>query len=199
MTISYVLGNSLYLNLTNKCPNNCDFCVRNNTDHLGDAESLWLEQEPSHGEIINDLEKRDLDSFDSIVFCGYGEPLERLDEVVEVSKYIRSRTDKPIRINTNGLSDLINGKNSAERLRGLVDIVSISLNASDSEKYDEVCHSVYGRKAFGAMLEFASASKKFIPRVILSVVDTIGAEEIEKCRAIAREIGVEYRVREYIE
>ncbi|MBR6407063.1 MAG: TIGR04100 family radical SAM protein [Clostridia bacterium] len=199
MTISYVLGNSLYLNLTNKCPNNCDFCVRNNTDHLGDAESLWLEREPSHGEIINDLEKRDLDSFDSIVFCGYGEPLERLDEVVEVSKYIRSRTDKPIRINTNGLSDLINGKNSAERLRGLVDIVSISLNASDSEKYDEVCHSVYGRKAFGAMLEFASASKKFIPRVILSVVDTIGAEEIEKCRAIAREIGVEYRVREYIE
>ena len=130
MTLSYEVGNGLYLNITNKCPCNCTFCIRNNGDGAYGSDPLWLEHQPTAEEIIEDLKKRKLDSYDEIVFCGYGEPTCELEILKTVSGYIRSVTKTPVRINTNGLSDLINKRNTAPEFKGIADTVSISLNAS---------------------------------------------------------------------
>ena len=198
MTISYVVENSLYLNITNSCPNSCDFCVRNNSDSVGDADTLWLEYEPSFDEIINDLLKRDLNIYNEIVFCGYGEPFERIDDIIDICGWLKENNNIKIRINTNGLGDLIQSKKTAPMLKGFIDTVSISLNASTPAKYDDICHSVFGAAALPAIIEFATESKNYIDNVIFTVVDTLSKEEIENCRKIAQECGVLFRVRTYI-
>ena len=172
MTLSYEVDGGLYLNITNKCPCNCTFCIRNNGDGAYGSDPLWLEHQPSAEEIIEDLKKRELDSYKQIVFCGYGEPTCELELLKTVSAYLRSVTKTPIRINTNGLSDLINKRNTAPEFKGV--------------------------DSFEAMLRFAENVKAYVPDVVLTVVDIIGEEEIERSRRIAESIGVRLRVREYI-
>jgi radical SAM enzyme (TIGR04100 family) len=198
MTITYKLGNGLYVNMTNRCSNRCDFCIRNFGDHIGDSDGLWLDHEPTVDETADDIIKNAPDCTE-IVFCGYGEPLMRLDDVVEVCKKVKPATGLPIRINTNGQSDLINGRPTARELAGLVDTVSISLNAPDALGYEQICHSDYGENAYAALLDFAADCKKYIPHVVLSVVDVMKPEDIEKCRTVAANVGVNFRVREMIE
>ncbi len=198
MTISYIFEGSLYINMTNRCTNRCDFCVRTNTDALGDADSLWLEREPTVDEVIADLSARDLSQFPEIVFCGYGEPTCRLDDVIAVCDWLHAHCDVPVRINTNGLSDLEYGCDTVEKLKGHVDALSVSLNCSTAEEYDRICHSKFGLKAHPAMLDFAARAAKVIPSVTLTVVDTIPDEEIEACRKLAQQAGTKFRVRSYI-
>lgn len=200
MTALYTLGNSLYVNVTNKCPCACVFCIRNNGDEIKDSGSLWFEgAEPSAEEIIAEFDKFDLSQFDSVVFCGYGEPLERIDVVCKVAEFLRGITKLPIRLNTNGLSDLINGEeHTAYKLEGLIDTVSISLNAPDAESYQKVTNSSFGEKSFQAMLDFASDCKDFAD-VVFTVVDVIDKEQIQRCSQIADTMGIPLRVREYIE
>ncbi|AVX20796.1 MULTISPECIES: TatD family nuclease-associated radical SAM protein [Carboxydocella] len=194
MITNYQLGNSLYLNITNACTNRCDFCIRNTTQGPGE-KSLWLEREPLAREIIADL-PADLKQFDEVVFCGYGEPLVRLEVVKEVAAYLRQQQVKSIRINTNGQANLIHRRNIVPDLVGLVDVVSISLNAENAEKYQAKCHSVYGKEAYSALLEFAAECRKHLPRVILTVVDD-GTVDIGACHKIAETLGVELRIRHY--
>lgn len=191
----YRYGNSLYINLTNKCSNACDFCIRNNGDGIGDSGNLWLDREPNAEEVIERITA--FDNFCELVFCGYGEPTYKIDELVKVAKYAKERGIKT-RLNTNGHGNLINGYDITEKLDGLLDIVSISLNGHTAEKYDEVCHSVYGLDGFTAMLEFA---KKCVERgieTVMSVVN-IGDIDIKKCRELALSLGATLKVREYIE
>ena len=133
MTITYEGNNSIYVNMTNRCPCNCVFCLRHNKDHVFNSESLWLEREPTVKEICDNIDSLDLGKYDEVVFCGYGEPTERLHDLLEVAAYIKSKGEKKIRINSNGLSDLINGEKTAHLLKGLIDTVSISLNATNKE------------------------------------------------------------------
>ncbi len=199
MTLSYEVGDGLYLNITNKCPCNCTFCIRNNGDGAYGSDPLWLEHQPSFEEIAADLEKRDLDSYKEIIFCGYGEPTCELELLKQVSAYIRSVTKTPIRINSNGLSDLINKRDTAAEFKGVCDVMSISLNASNSAAYHAVTRpSFKGVDSFAAMLDFAKRVKQYVPDVMLTVVDIIGEEEIERSRKLAESIGVRLRVREYI-
>lgn len=199
MTITYEVGDSLYVNITNRCPNACDFCVRTHGASYGSADSLWLEREPTAEEIEADIEKRELGRYRELVFCGYGEPLERIDELCRVCRFVKQRHPSvQIRVNTNGLSDLIHKRRTAPELEGLVDVLSISLNSATPEGYDRLCHPKFGLAAHPALLAFAKDAKSYVPRVVLSVVDTIGEEEIEKCRVLAKEAGAEYRVRKYI-
>ncbi len=200
MTLSYEVGKGLYLNITNKCPCNCTFCIRNNGDGAYGSDPLWLEHQPTAAEVIENLKQRELDKYDEIVFCGYGEPTCELEILKEVAKYIRSVTKKPIRINTNGLSDLINKRNTAPEFEGVADTISISLNASDADAYDKVTRpSFKGVNCFEEMLGFASRVKEYVPNVVFTVVDIIGEEEIKKSQAIADSVGIKLRVREYIE
>ena len=200
MTITYVFEGNLYINITNQCPNNCEFCLRNNTDSVGDSESLWLDREPSKEEILSDILKIDLKKYPELVFCGYGEPTCRLDDMLYICSKIKEISNIKIRVNTNGLSDLINGKNTAINFKNLVDTLSISLNASNKEEYDKICHSEFGINAFDAVINFTKNSLKYIPNVYLSIVYTgDNKSEIEKCRNLCKKIGATLKIRDYID
>lgn len=201
MTITYELGDSLYVNLTNKCSNDCDFCVRNAHDNVNGRDNLWLEREPSLDEIKSDFEKRDLSKYSSVVFCGFGEPFMRFDIMLETAKWLKATySDIKIRINTNGQGNLIEERDVTPELNGLIDCISISLNAENAEKYQAVCHSEYGEAAYEKILEFATLAKRYVPKVVFTVVEVVmPPEAIEECRKIAEKCGVSFRVREYIE
>lgn len=195
MTILYDYKESLYVNITNQCPCACVFCIRKETDHVGNSDSLWLDHEPTIEEVKKEFEKFDLEKYDEIVFCGYGEPLVRINEVVEISKYIRSISDIKIRINTNGLSDLIHNKKTAILLKDNIDSVSISLNAPNKTRYNEVTRPKFGEKSFDALLDFARDCKKYLGEVNFSVVDEISDKEIEESQILADKMNIPLRVR----
>lgn len=195
-TITYVYGDKIYLNLTNKCSNNCEFCIRRNNDGLLDYY-LWLDKEPTADEVIADLEKYELEKYDEAVFCGFGEPLYAIDVLIETADWLKAHGVKT-RLNTNGQAGLISGPDTALKLKGRIDTVSISLNASDAEKYQKICHCKFNEEGFFEMLRFAVQCKKEGIRTVLSVVDVIGEEEVEKCRKVAKNVGVDYRVRTYV-
>lgn len=198
MTITYEYGKNLYVNLTNRCPNRCEFCLRTHSAGSIYAEDLWLEREPSKEEILEDIKKRDLNQYQQLVFCGYGEPTCRLQDLLWLCDQVKKFSSIDIRINTNGLSDLINGKHSAAQLDDRVDIVSISLNAPNAEKYEDVCHSEYGLEAFPAILKFAAEAGLYVPKVYMTVVDTMPQADIDECRRICEGLGAIFRVRKYI-
>lgn len=195
MTILYDYKESLYVNITNKCPCSCVFCIRKETDHVGNSDSLWLDHEPTVEEVKNEFKKFNLENYDEIVFCGYGEPLVRINEVIQIAKYIRSISDLKIRINTNGLSDLIHNKKTAILLKDKIDSVSISLNAPNKIRYNEVTKPKFGEKSFDALLNFAEDCKEYIEEVNFSVVDEINNDEIEEAQKLADKMNIVLRVR----
>ncbi|MDR1565598.1 MAG: TatD family nuclease-associated radical SAM protein [Oscillospiraceae bacterium] len=197
MTITYPIGDALYINITNLCQNSCEFCVRNHQESVGGSDSLWLEHEPSLQEVLDDLLGKDLNTYKELVFCGFGEPTQRLELLLETAKAVKAKYDIPIRINTNGLADLSQGEHTAPKLKGLIDSVSISLNASTPEKYDAICHSEFGLQALPAVLEFTKSAVQNIPSVTMSVVDAIPPEEIEACRKLCEQTGAQFRVRSF--
>lgn len=192
--IAYKIGDSLYLNITNRCTNKCSFCIRNFAKGVGGYD-LWLEKEPTTKEIIEAIGNPE--NYKEIVFCGYGEPLLRLQVVLDVASYIKNNFPGiPVRINTNGLGNLIHGEDITPQFKGLIDVISISLNAHNSETYDRICRSDYGEEAFYAVLEFARKCKNYVPKVVLTVVE-LPEVDIEKCRRIAEELGVGFKVRKF--
>lgn len=189
--IVYKIRDSLYLNITSRCTNRCGFCVRFHTSYIK-GHNLRLEKEPSAEEIIKAVGNPK--DYKEIVFCGLGEPLLRLDIVKKVSEWIKQKGGK-VRINTNGHGNLIYGRNILPELQNIVDTLSISLDAEDEKKYDEICKPVY-KNAFRAVIDFIKEAKKYIPEVKITVVD-IPEIDIEKCKAIAKKLGVELRIREF--
>lgn len=196
MNITYVIDGKLYLNITNKCCCDCTFCIRKNGEGAYGSEPLWLDHQPDLQEVIDALKKHNPDDYKEIIFCGYGEPTCELDILIETAKYLRSVTKTPIRINTNGLSDLINKKPTASLFKGLFDTVSISLNAPTEKEYMAVTRPAF-KNAFEAMKSFAAEVNNYVPRTVLSVVDVIGEENIKKSQEVADQLGITLRVREY--
>ncbi len=197
MTITYVIQDKLYVNITNKCPCNCTFCIRNNGDGAYGSDSLWLEHEPSFDEIMADVNTHNISDYKEIIFCGYGEPTCRLDILVDTAKAMKEKEGcPPIRLNTNGLSDLINNKNTSEVLGSIFDIISISLNAGTKEEYMKVTRPRF-ENAFEAMQKFASDCVKTDAKVIMTVVDVISKEQIESASEVCNSTGAEFRVRKY--
>ena len=198
-TILYEVKDGLYINLTNRCPCDCSFCLRQSHDDVGNEESLWLDHDPDFAEVKDALNRRDLSRYPEIVFCGFGEPLEALEVLKATAAYLRSVYHGKIRLNTNGLADLIWGRPVAPELAGLIDAVSISLNAADPVTYQAVTRSCFGEAAFEALLDFARACKAAIPAVTLTTVATsISPEQEKRCAALCKELGVEYRIRAYV-
>lgn len=196
--IVYTLEGGVYLNITNKCPCNCAFCIRNKGDAVGDAEKLWFDEEPDIDEIKKAIDDFDFSKVDSAVFCGYGEPTNAYDNLVAAVKYIRQINPSiKLRLNTNGLSDLINGKPTAKELSELFDSISVSLNEPTSEKYDKITRNIYNGKAFDAMLDFTRECVKYCRDVRMTVVDVISKEDIEQARAVCESTGAKFRVRSF--
>lgn len=198
MTITYPVKNGLYINMTNRCPCACTFCLRNNSDSIYGSDPLWLEREPTVKEICESIEKWDLKNFSELVFCGYGEPTERLDDLLKVAEFVKQKQDISIRINTNGLSDLINGCRTAPRLKGLIDTVSVSLNANDKEEYFRLVRPKFGIDSFDAMLAFTKDCVEFVPNVVMTVVDKVTTKEQQQIsRTICEGLGATLRIRPF--
>ena len=200
MTITYPVKNGIYVNMTNRCPCACTFCLRKNGDSIFGSDPLWLDREPTVQEICESIDTWDLKEYDEVVFCGYGEPTERLDDLLKVAKYIKSKSDIKIRINTNGLADLIWGEKTAPKLKGLIDTVSVSLNTTNKEDYLKIVRPKFGIESYDAMLSFTKDCTEFVPNVVMTVVDVVTTkEEQEICKKICESVGAKLRVRPYEE
>ncbi len=198
MTITYPVKNGIYVNITNRCPCSCTFCLRHNGAGVFGSDSLWLEREPDVQEICESIDAWDLTQYSEVVFCGYGEPAERLDDLLKVAAYIKSKSNIKIRINTNGLADLIWNERTAPKLKGLIDTVSISLNATNKEDYFKIVRPKFGIDSYDAMLRFTKDCTDYVPNVMMTVVDVVTSkEEQELCRKICESVGATLRVRPY--
>lgn len=203
MTLTYEAGGNLYVNVTNRCPCACTFCIRNNGDGAYGSDPLWLEHEPSMEEMQADFAKRDLSKYGSVVFCGYGEPLMRLRFVCELAAYLRKTYPTiNLRLNTNGLADIYNAEEAqgraAEQVAAVFDKVSISLNGGNTEVYNRVTRPSGGGDApYETMLRFAKTCKELGVETAFTVVDVISPEEIAAADAKAQELGIPLNVREY--
>jgi TatD DNase family protein len=187
--IAYKIRDNLYLNITNRCTNKCSFCIRFHTDYVK-GHNLRLLDEPTEEELKDAIGAPA--QYKEVVFCGYGEPLLRLDLVKSVATWIKQNNGK-VRINTNGHGNLIHSRNILPELKGIVDSISISLDAHDEKTYNRICRPAF-QNAFGEVLSFIKEAKRFIPEVRITVV-TLEGVDIEKCRKIAEDLGVGFRVR----
>lgn len=195
-TILYKVHQNLYVNLTNKCPCACTFCLRQTRDHMEDSGVLWLDHAPTAEEAIAEFEKFDMSQYGEVVFCGFGEPTEALPVLLTVADYVKKTYHKPTRINTNGLGNLIWNEDITPKLSGLIDTVSISLNTPNADEYFKLVRPKFGEKSFDAMLDFAKKCTAHVPHVVLTTVaTTITSEEEEQCQKICDDLGVTYRIR----
>ena len=205
MTITYEYEGALYVNLTNKCNCACEFCLRHGKAQgsIDTQDSLWLEREPTRQEALDSFLSRDIPSYREIVFCGYGEPTYRLDDLLWLVDQLKERFGDalpPVRINTNGHANLIHGRDVCPDLKGRIDTLSISLNADNAADYTALCHPQQGEQAYQAMLDFARTSAHYVPNVVLTIVDKDKTpEEIEHCKQIAASLGVTLRIRSFID
>ena len=200
MTITYQVKNAVYVNLTNRCPCNCTFCLRHNGPGVFGSGPLWLEREPTLEETIESLGQWNYERFREVVFCGYGEPTERLDVLLAAAAHLKEQDPTlRVRVNTNGLSDLIHGKPTAPLFVGKVDCLSISLNTDDPAEYLSVCRPKFGAAAYPAMLKFTQEAAALLPSVVMTVVGEpiTSLEKQERCRKIAEGLGARLRVRLY--
>lgn len=192
--IAYRIRNSLYLNITNRCTNHCTFCAKFN-DFTVKGHFLRLDHEPDFAEIMSAIGEHS--GYDEVVFCGYGEPLLKLEMVKKVAQQLKKERIVT-RINTDGQANLVYRRNILPELAGLIDCVSVSLNAADAATYARLCNSPFNEKALEGICGFLREAKKHIPRVIASAVNVPGLN-IEEVRRLAESLGVEFREREYAE
>ncbi len=196
--IIYTLEGGTYFNITNKCPCNCAFCIRSKGDAVGEASKLWFDEEPTFNDIKNAIDSYDFSTVKEAVFCGYGEPTNAYDNLIKSAQYLKSKYPNIVlRLNTNGLSDLINDKPTAKEICGLIDIISVSLNNPDSEQYDKITRNIYKGKAFDAMLSFTKACVECGNEVHMTVVDVISKENIEKSKEICENLGAKFVLRSF--
>ncbi|MDD3403756.1 MAG: TIGR04100 family radical SAM protein [Hespellia sp.] len=199
-TILYEVHGGLYVNLTNRCPCACTFCLRQTRDHMENSNPLWLDHEPSFDEVKEEFKKFDMTKYTELVFCGFGEPTERIDLLLKVAKYAKEQYDIKTRINTNGLGNLVNDRDITPSLKGLIDTVSISLNTPNKKRYHELVRSKFGDISYDAMLSFAKEAVQYVPNVVMTTVETtLTKDEEEECRRICKTLGVTYRIREWVD
>lgn len=195
----YELENKIYINLTNRCTNDCIFCLRNDKDDVC-GKTLWLDNENfSAKDVIAQLDNFKLSN--EIVFCGYGEPLLKLEILKEVSKYIKEKyPDTKIRINTNGHANFVYKRNILPELKGLIDEISVSLNASTSKEYDELSQPKI-ENAYDEVKKFIKCCSEAGIKTVTSVVEGYKGRhlDLDTCEKISTQLGAKFRVREWIQ
>jgi TatD family-associated radical SAM protein len=191
-TIHYDLHGSRYLNVTNRCTLRCAFCPKFNGSWMVSSYDLRLHAEPDANQLIAAAD--DPRSFQEIVFCGFGEPTLRLYTVLEAGAELRQRGAR-VRLNTDGLANLVHGRDVTPDLEDSIDAISISLNAQNEDLYNRHCRPPKPG-AFEALLDFAARAREFVPSVTLTAIDGLPGVDIPACRAIAERLGVGFRRRE---
>lgn len=192
--ILYTYKKQVYANITNRCDCNCTFCVRSFKDSVGDAKTLWHQQEPTLEEIQKAMNAFDFSGYDELVYCGYGEPTCALDNLLASAAYVKEKHEISIRLNTNGLGNLYHNRNIVPELAAVIDSVSISLNAPTAAKYDAVTRPQF-KNAYPALLEFAALAKTAFAHTQLSIVDVLPPNDIAACQKIADDMGIYLKIR----
>jgi len=192
--IVYKIRKSLYINLTNRCSNNCSFCIRNRTPFVK-GHHLHLEREPAVEEVLEAV--GDPGRYEEVVFCGYGEPTERFEDLKKIARSLKGR-GATVRLVTNGEGALINGRRIAPELEGLVDKLSVSINTADANQHEALCRSRYGKAAFAAVIEFIKEAKKYVGEIEITALD-LADVDIEKVKKLAARLGTKFRLRHYNE
>lgn len=195
--IIYTYNDQVYMNITNRCDCNCQFCIRSHRDQVGEADTLWFKKEPSLEEIKAAIDDFDFTNYEEVVYCGYGEPTCALENLITSAAYLKKKYGIKVRLNTNGLGNLYHKRNIIPELAPVIDSVSISLNAPTAEKYQEITRPQF-ENAFPALLEFAALANKTFSHTQLSIVDVLPKEEIDACQKLADEKGIYLKIREYI-
>ncbi len=193
--IVYEFDGSLYLNITNECPCRCVFCVRDIKDTMGTGTDMWHEKTPSFEEIKAALDSADISKYQTVVFCGYGEPTCEFENLIKTAKYVKEKYGKRVRVNTNGLGCLYNGRDITKELCENVYAVSVSLNAPNKEKYLKLTRNEFGMDSYDAMLDFTRKCVESGISVRMTVVDILTDEEIKECAEIAESIGAKFDAR----
>lgn len=198
-TLVYLLDGKIYINLTNKCTNDCIFCLRKDKDDVV-GQTLWLDDENSTSQdVIEQLETFDTTS--EIIFCGYGEPMLKFDVLKEVAKYIKDKyPDTKIRVNTNGHANFVYKRNIVPECKGLIDEFSVSLNGATNEEYNELSQPVFN-EAYEEVKKFIKTCTDENISVVASVVEGYKGRhlDLETCEQIAKNLGAKFRVREWIQ
>ncbi len=203
-TLAYLLDGKIYINLTNRCTNSCIFCLRNDKDDVC-GKNMWLDSENfTAQDVIEQLEdalKQVQDNTKEVTFCGYGEPLLKLDVLKEVAKYLKEKHPNiKLRINTNGHANYIYKRNVCEELKGLIDTISVSLNGATEEEYNELSQPSF-KNAYDEVKRFIHASSDAGINTIATIVEGYKGRhmDVETCREIAQDLGAALRVRDWIE
>ena len=194
-TISYVYGDNLYLNITNRCMMACPYCIKHKWANDFRGNDLKLDKEPSVEEVLNAI--GDPKKYNEVIFCGYGDALVKPQEVVMISKWIKENGGK-VRINTAGLANKYHGKNILPALESLVDVISVSLNGGDASEHNKLNKPMFKEASFAEIINFAKEAKKYIPQVVITAVELPGLD-VSRIQKIAEETGVSFRVRPYLD
>jgi TatD family-associated radical SAM protein len=194
--IIYTYKDSVYANITNKCNCRCTFCIRFVKDGVGDADTLWHQVNPTLEEVIGAIRDFDFTGYKELVFCGYGEPTCQLDILLKAAEYAKKEKGLRTRLNTNGQGSAENGRDIVPELAGVIDSVSVSLNAPSKEEYEEVTRPILDN-GFDNMLQFTKRCREVIGDVKWSVVDVLPQEEQDRCVALSQENDIPLRIRKF--
>lgn len=194
-TLSYKYGDSLYLNITNRCMMSCPYCIKQKWAGKFRGDSLNLSKEPTAQEVINSIV--DPAKYNEIIFCGYGDALIRLNEVKIIAGWVKSKGGK-VRINTAGLANKFHNKNILPELKGLVDVISVSLNGSNPQEHNKLNNPMFKEESFDAIIDFIKLAKDYIPTVVVTAVELPGLDT-KKIKQIANSLGVAFRSRPYLD
>jgi len=201
-TYAYILDNNMYINLTNLCTNDCIFCIRSLNDKVAGSDLNLSSEKINIIDVLAQIKEKMTPEIKEIVFCGYGEPLIKLDLIKQVAEFTKQNYPTlPTRINTNGQANVIHKKNVVEELKGLIDKVSISLNSDNAKQYQELSKSKFGESIFEEVKTFAKLCQEAGIETSLSIVTGYknNVINVENCEKIASDLGVKLRVREWLD
>jgi TatD DNase family protein len=198
-SVAYKIGASVYVNITNKCTNKCSFCPKyqdGKVNYNVRGYNLELRKEPDDREVISSVFH--YYNFKEVVFCGLGEPTLKIDILKKAAKVLKTKGIR-VRLDTDGLANVVYGYNAAKELGEFIDSVSISLNAHNSSYYNEICRPQIKKNnidPFNSILEFIEESKKSIKEVVVTAVDLKGLD-VNYTKKIAAALGAKFKLRQY--
>lgn len=194
MVYTYQIGESIHINMTNKCHNNCIHCIKRTQNGFGGIESLILKKEPTPQEVIKELETYDSSEYKEVVFSGFGDPLSRPNEMLTICELIKDTMPIKIRVNTMGLCDLISDVPISPKLFGLVDEVCVFLYAATAKDYNQKCKPHHEEEAYNAIFRFIWDAKKSVPHVTICASEDMSEKDIESCRETAQSLNTGFKL-----
>jgi TatD DNase family protein len=188
--LAYELHGNCYINLTNQCTLRCSFCPKFNKQWDVQGYDLKLTSQPTAVDILQAI--GDPGRFQEVVFCGLGEPTMYLSVLLDVAEALHGQVR--VRLNTDGLGNLVQGMDIIPDLAGKVDALSISLNAQSEAVYNRHCRPPQ-TGTYPALLDFIESARKHFDDITLTAIDGLEGVDIDACRAIANSFGVKFRRR----